>query len=186
MTARGMFPSNQPPGQRPWEYGSPSARVAALLASYRRHRRGLRKEDGATLIEFAITISVALTLVFVIMQLCLALYMYGMISETAREATRWAIVRGSTCVTGSGTSCTTTTAAITTYAKDLGFPNVGGGTLVVTPTYPDTNPVGGAANCQAPGCRVKVVVTYTVAISLPMVPRNSIPLQTSSEMYILQ
>jgi Flp pilus assembly protein TadG len=184
MTARGMFPSNQPPGQRPREYSSPSARVATLLASYRRHRRGLREEDGATLIEFAITISVALTLVFVIMQLCLALYMYGMITETAREATRWAIVRGSTCVTGSGTSCTTTTTAITNYAKGLGFPNVGGGTLLVTPTFPDTT--GTCSNPQAPGCRVKVVVTYTVAISLPFVPRNNIPLQTSSEMYILQ
>jgi Flp pilus assembly protein TadG len=146
----------------------------------------LREEDGGSMIEFAITISTALTLVFVIMQLCLALYMYGMISETAREATRWAIVRGSTCVTGSGTSCTTTTTAITTYAKGLGFPNVGGGTLAVTPTYPDTNPVGGAANCQAPGCRVKVAVAYTVAISLPFVPRNNISLQSSSEMYILQ
>lgn len=153
-----------------------------------RHRvaRFLCEEDGGSMIEFALTISTALTLVFVIMQLCLALYMYGMISETAREATRWAIVRGSTCVTGSGTSCTTTTAAITTYAKGLGFPNVGGGTLTVTPTYPDTNPVGGAANCQAPGCRVKVAVAYTVAISLPFVPKNNISLNTSSEMYILQ
>ena len=186
MTAQGTRRSHHPPARCPRQYRAPSARLAALLASYRRHRRALREEGGATLIEFAITISVALTLVFVIMQLCLALYMYGMISETAREATRWAIVRGSTCVTGSGTSCTTTTTAITNYAKGLGFPNVGGGTLVVTPTYPDTNPVGGGANCQAPGCRVKVAISYTVAISLPFVPRNSIPLQTSSEMYILQ
>ena len=138
----------------------------------------MREEDGSSLVEFALTISIALTLVFVIMQLCLALYMYGMISETAREATRWAIVRGSTCVTGSGTSCTTTQTAITAYAKGLGFPNVGGGTLQVQPSYPDS--------CNAPGCRVLVVVTYTVAISLPLVPKNSIPLQTSSEMYILQ
>jgi Flp pilus assembly protein TadG len=147
---------------------------------------GLHEEDGGSMVEFALTISVALTLVFVIMQLCLALYMYGMISETAREATRWAIVRGSTCVTGSGTSCTTSATAITAYAKGLGFPNVGGGTLLVTPTYPDNNPVGGAPNCQAPGCRVKVAVAYTVAISLPLVPTNNISLQTSSEMYILQ
>ena len=144
----------------------------------------LREEDGGSMIEFAITISTALTLVFVIMQLCLALYMYGMISETAREATRWAIVRGSTCVTGSGTSCTTNAAAITTYAKGLGFPNVGGGTLSVTPTFPDTT--GTCSNPQAPGCRVKVAVSYTVAISLPFVPKNNISLNTSSEMYILQ
>jgi Flp pilus assembly protein TadG len=145
---------------------------------------GLHEEDGGSMVEFALTISVALTLVFVIMQLCLALYMYGMISETAREATRWAIVRGSTCVTGSGTSCTTSPTLITAYAKGLGFPNVGGGTLTVTPTYPDTT--GTCSNPEAPGCRVKVTVAYTVAISLPFVPRNNISLQTSSEMYILQ
>jgi Flp pilus assembly protein TadG len=160
--------------------------LEAALDRYRRIRCGLREEDGGSMIEFALTISVALTLVFVIMQLCLALYMYGMIGETAREATRWAIVRGSTCVTGSGTSCTTTTTAITAYAKGLGFPNVGGGTLTVTPTYPDTNPVGGAANCQAPGCRVKVAIAYTVVIAMPFVPKNNISLNTSSEMYILQ
>jgi Flp pilus assembly protein TadG len=168
---------------------SKSERATARTLLFRVRRRVtefLCNEDGGSLIEFAITISTALTLVFVIMQLCLALYMYAMIGETARDATRWAIVRGSTCVTGSGTSCTTTTAAITAYAKGLGFPNVGGGTLNVTPTYPDTNPVGGAANCQAPGCRVKVVVAYTVAISMPFVPRNNIALQSSSEMYILQ
>jgi Flp pilus assembly protein TadG len=134
---------------------------------------GLHEEDGGSMVEFALTISVALTLVFVIMQLCLALYMYGMISETAREATRWAIVRGSTCVTGSGTSCTTSPTLITAYAKGLGFPN-----------YPDTT--GTCSNPEAPGCRVKVTVAYTVAISLPFVPRNNISLQTSSEMYILQ
>jgi Flp pilus assembly protein TadG len=132
------------------------------------------------MVEFAVSISVALTVVFVLMELCLALYTYGMISETAREATRWAIVRGSTCQTGSGASCTTTTSAITTYAKGIGLPNLGGGTLTVTPSYPDTG------NCTAPGCRVKVSVAYTVPISLPFVPKNAIAMQSSSEMYILQ
>jgi Flp pilus assembly protein TadG len=162
--------------------------LTAALARYRRIRSGLREEDGGSMIEFAITISVALSLVFVIMQLCLALYMYGMISETAREATRWAIVRGSTCVTGTGTSCTTNVngSAITAYAKGLGFPNVGGGTLLVTPTYPDKFPVTNAANCNAPGCRVNVAISYTVVIALPFVPKNNISLNTNSEMYILQ
>jgi len=131
------------------------------------------------MVEFAVSFSVALTLVFVLMQLCLALYTYGMISETAREATRWAIVRGSTCITGSGSSCTTSTSAITSYANGLGFPNIGGGTLTVTPTYVP-------ASCQTPGCRVNVVVAYTVSISLPFVPHNAIAMQSSSEMYIVQ
>ncbi|HEV2618503.1 MAG TPA: TadE family protein, partial [Acidobacteriaceae bacterium] len=84
-------------------------RVVRLIGRARRYGIDMRKEDGGSMIEFALSIGVALTLIFVLMQLCIALYTYGMISETAREATRWAIVRGSTCTNGVGASCTTTT-----------------------------------------------------------------------------
>jgi Flp pilus assembly protein TadG len=154
-------------------------RASSLLAWWRRNRRRLREEDGGSLTEFALSISTALTLVFVLIQLCLALYSYGMISETAREATRWAIVRGSTCVTGAGASCTTSISAIKTYAQGLGFPNLGSGTLSATPTFPQS--------CETPDtCTVKVVVTYTVPINLPFVPHNAVIMQSTSIMYFLQ
>ena len=50
--------------------------------------------------------------------------------------------------------------------------------MVATTTYPDGN--------QAPGSRVKVDIKYTVSIKLPFVPKNSLALDSSSEMYILQ
>jgi hypothetical protein len=150
-----------------------------MLAWCGRNRSRLREEDGGSLTEFAISISAALTLVFVLMQLCLALYTYGVISETAREATRWAVVRGSTCVTGSGASCTATQSTIKSYAQGLGFPNIGGGTLAATPTFPQ--------GCQTPStCTVKVAVTYTVPVNLPFVPHNSISMQSVSQMYFVQ
>ena len=142
-------------------------------------------EDGATLIEFALTASAMFAFTFVIMQLCIAFYSAGMINEVAREATRWAITRGSTCQTASLASCTTTTAAVTAYANSRGFPNIGGGTMNIATTFPDTN--GAITNCETPSiCHVKVAITYTVPITLPLVPKNSIALSTMSEMYFVQ
>lgn len=119
-----------------------------------------------------------MTFVFVLMEICIIFYTYGMISECAREATRYAIVRGSTCLTSSSTSCTASATTISSYATGLKYPNIGGGTPFATTTFPDGN--------QAPGSRVKVDITYTVSIKLPFVPRNSLALDSSSEMYILQ
>lgn len=130
------------------------------------------------MIEFVLSFSALMIFVFAVMEMCMLFYTYGMISESAREATRYAIVRGSTCLTSSSTSCTATSTTISNYAKGLGLPNIGGGTLNVTTTFPDGN--------QNPGSRVKVDVQYSVSIRLPFMPRNAIPLDSSSEMYILQ
>jgi len=143
-----------------------------------RIKDGLGEEDGSALVEFSITVSVLMTFVLALMQICVAFYSYGLISDYAREGTRYASVRGVSCLNGSGNSCTATTTSVTNYVKGLGLPNIGGGTINVTTTYPDGN--------ENAGSRVKVAITYTVPISLPLVPKNSITLQTSSEMYILQ
>lgn len=146
-------------------------------------------EDGATLIEFALVTTAMMTFVFVVMQLCVAFYSYGMICETARETTRWAALRGSGCQTAALASCTAKSTDIVAYAMGLGYPNIGGGTLNVNSTasvmFPDT--YNGTANCQAATfCRVVVQITYTVPITLPLVPKNSISLATVSEMYYVQ
>jgi hypothetical protein len=125
-----------------------------------------------------LSLTALMTFVFAVMEICMVFYTYGMISESAREATRYAIVRGSTCLTSSSTSCTASATAINTYATGRGFPNIGGGTPVATTTFPDGN--------QAPGSRVKVDIKYTVSIKVPFVPKNSLALDSSSEMYILQ
>jgi Flp pilus assembly protein TadG len=137
-----------------------------------------QSESGGSEIEFVLSLTALMTFVFVVMEIGIVFYTYGMISESAREATRYAIVRGSTCLTSSSTSCTASAATINTYATGRGFPNIGGGTPVATTTFPDGN--------QAPGSRVKVDIQYTVSIKVPFVPKNSIALDSSSEMYILQ
>ena len=138
----------------------------------------VQNDDGSSLVEFSATLGLLMSFVYVLMQISMALYTYGMISECAREATRYASVRGSTCQTSSSSSCTATTTSVSTYATGRGFPNIGGSTLSATTTYPDGN--------EAPGSRVKVTITYPYTVSLPLVPKKTISLQVSSEMYILQ
>jgi Flp pilus assembly protein TadG len=147
----------------------------------RRHGRNASAEsnqEGQALVEFALTSCVIFGFVFCLIELCLAFYTHCVVSETAREATRYAMVRGATCVTASQASCTATTSSVNTYASGLGWPNLGNGTLNVATTFPDGN--------QNPGSRVKVRVTYVFPVTLVFVPQNSISMSSTSEMYILQ
>jgi Flp pilus assembly protein TadG len=160
-------------------------RLNRFLELCRRNGRLASSEDGGSMIEFALVSTAMMSFVMVVMQLCLAFYSFGMITDCAREATRWAITRGSTCQTSALASCTTTTTAISNYAKGLGYPNIGGGTMTVTTTFPDT--YNSVANCETPSvCRVMVTITYSVPIKLPLVPKNAISLSTASQMYFVQ
>jgi Flp pilus assembly protein TadG len=134
-------------------------------------------ESGGSMIEFALSFSALMTFVFCLMEMCIALYSYGLISESAREASRYAIVHGSTCLTSSSTSCTASAATINTYAKNLGLPNIGGGALNVTTNFLPDN---------TPGSVVSVSIQYTMPIKLPFVPTRSLSMTSASQMYILQ
>ena len=141
-------------------------------------RRTRSRESGQSLVEFALTFSILMTFIFALIEICLAFYSNGMISESAREGTRYAIVRGSTCLNSSQVSCTTSVAGIRSYVLGLGLPNLAGGTMTVTPSFPDIN--------QNPGSRVKVDITYSFPIRLPLVPQQSLSFDSYSVMYIIQ
>lgn len=61
--------------------------------------RHLRGEQGSALIEFALAVTVLLTLLFGIIDIGRALYAYDWLYNSARQATRWAMVRGVGCTT---------------------------------------------------------------------------------------
>lgn len=138
----------------------------------------LHSEKAQSIVEMAIAFNVLLGFVFVLIELCLLLYSLGMISESAREATRYAIVHGATCTTSGNASCTASAATVQSFISNLGWPNPGGGTLTPTVTFPDGN--------QSPGSRVLVSISYSFPVHIPLVARTSLTLTTSSEMYILQ
>jgi Flp pilus assembly protein TadG len=138
----------------------------------------LASEDGSALLELVFTLPVLFGLLFCFFELCMALYSYDMISESAREGTRYAMVRGASCKTSSGASCETTVAQIKTYVAGLGWPNVGGGTMTVSPSYPKGS--------DAVGNPVQVTITYQFRITMPFVPSSAIALSSTSVMYIIQ
>ncbi|MGA9585776.1 MAG: TadE family protein [Terracidiphilus sp.] len=137
-----------------------------------------QSEGGQAIIEIALALPFIAAFTFIMIELCLAFYSYCMISETAREGTRYAIVRGATCQTGSGGSCTASASSINTVVTHMGWPNFGNGTLSANTTYPDGN--------ENPGSRVQVVVNYVYPYNIPFAPKGSLHMSSASVMYIVQ
>lgn len=138
----------------------------------------LSRDEGSSLVEFSISIPVLLTFFFGLIQVCIATYTRGAISECAREGTRYAMVHGSSCQTASNASCTLAAAAINTYVSGASWPNIGGGTMTVNTTYPDVN--------ENPGSRVQVAVTYAFPFRIPFIPSGTLTMHSTSVMYIAQ
>jgi Flp pilus assembly protein TadG len=138
----------------------------------------LRGEEGSTLVEFAVTLPTLFAFLFCFINICLLLYSYEMISQSAREGTRYAMVRGASCPTSTNPTCEVTASQVNTYVSGKTWPNVAGGTITPNTTYPDGN--------EAVGSRVKVTVTYVFHFALPFVPNNSYTISSTSETTIIQ
>jgi Flp pilus assembly protein TadG len=138
----------------------------------------LAEEDGQSMVEAAVTLPVLFTLLFCFMEMCLAFYSHNMISELAREGTRYAMVRGASCLTTASASCQVTTSQVNSFVSGIGFPNLGGGTITPVASYPDGN--------AAIGSRVQVLVTYVFPITMPFVPTSSITMTSTSVATIVQ
>ena len=164
-------------------------RVAAVL-----------NEQGGSLVEMAISCLILIPVLFGIIQLSIGLYCYHYAADAAREATRWAIVRGSTCngLFGSGycspTSANTNGADgadIAQYVRTLGYPY---SSRVTTTTKWCTKSASNPAtwtSCsttpdRTPGNQVQVTVSYAYPLIIPFVKSNTINLSSVSSMTIVQ
>jgi Flp pilus assembly protein TadG len=143
-----------------------------------RMRRTLRAERGSSIVEFAMASIILFTLVFGLLAICLALYSYNVTAEAAREATRFAIVRGSACT--KTLPCKATATDIQTYIQGLGFPGITPSSLTVTNAccWPNGN--------KNPGSPVQVTVQYTFPLVIPFVPRRILTMSSTSQMLISQ
>ena len=135
-------------------------------------------ERGSTLIEMAVALPLLFTLLFCFMAMCLAFYSRDMISEAAREGTRYAMLHGASCPNFTTPTCEATATQVNSYVTGLGWPNLGGGTMTVATTYPSGN--------EAVGSLVQVKITYVFAIKIAFVPANSLTMTSTSEAYIVQ
>jgi Flp pilus assembly protein TadG len=147
----------------------------------------MREEEGSALVEFAISSSVLFLCLFGILGLCGALYTYNYVVDAAHEATRYAIVRGSSC---SGltncplsTNATTASTALQTYLRNLGYPGINPNNLTLAATWSGAN-----SPTNAPGNTVSVTVTYTYPLNIPFWRQSGtiLNLSNTSEMTISQ
>jgi Flp pilus assembly protein TadG len=172
-------------------------------------KSGLLREDGATLMEMAVSLVVLITALFCIIQVCFALYAYNAVTEAAREATRYAAVRGSqSCgILSTFPNCnlgpTTTGNPIQTYIQGLGYPISNGMTVSATWWAASVNSATGSTvwttacttlvdsnnnACNQSGNQVKVVVSYSLSMPIPFVTSSAtvMNVHSTSQMVIFE
>jgi Flp pilus assembly protein TadG len=161
----------------------------------------------------AIAASIYLSLFFGIIEISLALYAYNFVSDAAREATRYAVIRGAnSCYPNSNfpncnllptniTSTTDPTAnPVLAYIDSLNYPGLSPSNLSATVTWwvATQNGTGNTSwttactgstdsngnACNAEGNAVKVVVTYRFPLSIPWLPASTLSISSMSQMVI--
>jgi Flp pilus assembly protein TadG len=148
-------------------------------------RRFFGDERGSNLLEYGVILTLFLTMLFGVIDFGRALYAYHFVADAAREGTRYAIVRGSTCPLSECPSGPASTMDIQNYIKNVPS-GIDPAQLTVTPLW---NP-SGSATCNgtpnAPGCVVEVQVSYNFSFMLPFMPQSSVVMTSSSQMIISQ
>lgn len=150
-------------------------------------RDSLCRDDASSVVETAVSAMILFSLVFGIIEASMALYAYHFTAEAAREGTRYAVVRGSSC-SGSNTACPAQASDIQNYVSGLVFPGINPAAITVTTAWPTT---GGSCTpssnpCNNPGNIVAVTVNYRFAFATPFIPSSTLNMTSTSEMVISQ
>jgi len=143
--------------------------------------RSFRSEEGSELVEFSLCSAVLFMSLFGVIALCMALYSYVFVTEAAREASRYALVRGSQCQGFS--DCNITSAQINTYVQNLSYPGINTANLSASASWSGNN-----ATVNYPGNYVTVAVNYQIPLAIPFWPKSGsiIHISSSSTMTISQ
>ena len=158
-----------------------------LRRPHRGSRLAIDKENGSTLVEFALVVILFLTVFFGIIDFARALYAYHFVAHAAREGTRYAIVRGADC-DPSLADCPGTDSPIGNIATHVAGTAAGIGldpnSLIVNATFSPANYDTGSqvTNCTInsttnlfdnPGCMVQVQVQYAFKFIFPLMPTTT-------------
>jgi Flp pilus assembly protein TadG len=156
----------------------------------RQYRRFRADQTGSELVEFALSISLLLMAVLGVIGCSLALYADHFVAYAAREATRYAMVRGSSwngtpCSTPSTFSCTATSNNISDFVTSISPPGLTASNLTVTSG--STALSGGACTpTGSPGCIITVTVSYPFTFVLPLLPKDTFVLKSTAATTISQ
>ncbi len=151
-------------------------------------------ESGSSLVEFALAVPILFSLLIGLVDMSLAVYSTHYVSEAAREAARWAMVRGSSSCTNTPnlTDCDATAAEIQTYVQNLDFPGINSNNLSVSTTWlspsasTPTTWTSCGSTCNAAGDAVQVVVSYQFPLDIPFISSNSFNFSGTAQMVISQ
>jgi Flp pilus assembly protein TadG len=152
-------------------------------------------QDGSQTVEFALCSVVWLLAVFVIIYISFLFYADHFVTSAAKNAARYAVVRGSSwngasCHSVSSSSCTATAANVTSYVQASLFPGISSSQLTVSTSWPGTTSSGAICDTtngtDSPNCAVNVQVGYSFSFPMPFFPNTSIPLAATSQMTIME
>jgi Flp pilus assembly protein TadG len=149
------------------------------------------------MVEFSIAAMAVLLILFGILEFARVLYIYHTVSNAARLASRWAIVRGSGCTVLD--HCNAQPSDVQSYVQSIvpipdssntTLPGCSNPGLCVVTTWSST--AGPSASCDqsspsgnnAQGHLVCVTVQYPFNFAVPLVFSNGVTLSSSSQMVI--
>jgi TadE-like protein len=127
------------------------------------------RERGSALLEYAFAMVVTFVLIFGMIDFALALYSYHFVSEAAREATRFASVRGHYC-SPDATPCQAQPDDIIDFVMGIVPAGINPAQVTVpTPTWTNPNNLPVCNTFQHyPGCAVQVEVDYDFKFLFPV------------------
>ena len=138
------------------------------------------------MVEFAISASALLLIMFGILEFGRVMYIYHTVSNAARLGSRWAMVRGSGC--SKLDHCSASSSDIQTWVQSQ-VPMVdAANTLQVNATW--SNSSDPSVDCDpnngtnAPGHLVCVTVQYPFNFAIPFVSTTALTLSSTSKMVI--
>lgn len=143
----------------------------------------LKGDQGSSTVEYALTFILLMMMLFGVAGFGLGLYAYHFVANAAREATRWATVNGSACITDNSCKSPATVGDVRAYVGTIIPPGIDPTQVTVAATWPSTAGIC-AATSNAPGCTVKVQVTYKYNFIFPLIHTGPLTLSSSSDMTI--
>ena len=156
-------------------------------------------EEGSALVEMALSCLILMPMLFGIFQLSIGLYCYHYAADAAREATRWAIVRGANCTGNFNSTYCSPTDGLSTgadnndiaqYVRTLGYPY--SGSLTTSTKWctesgtPATWTSCSTSQNNSIGNQVQVTVSYAFPLVIPFVRTNTLNISSISSMTIVQ
>ncbi len=137
----------------------------------RKDREPRLNEIGSAILEFGLVIVMFFMFVFGVMDFGRALYTYHFVSNAACEATRYAMVRGSSSTEP------VTAADIESYVKSIAPEGIDRDNLIVSATWSPND---------SPGSTVRVQVGDNFRFMTPVLVSYQMSLSDSSQMVISQ